>query len=51
MIGRVNYLNLQLDLLSHLLTVVDSFNVPLFLSHLTPPVYATIVEAIKDACQ
>jgi hypothetical protein len=51
MISGVNHLNLQRNLLPHMLTVVDFFNLPLFLSHLTPPGYAVIVEEIKNACQ
>jgi hypothetical protein len=51
MIGGVNHRNFQFHVLLHMLTVVDLFNLPLFLSHLPPPGYAVIVEEIKNACQ
>jgi hypothetical protein len=34
-----------------MLTIADLFHLPLFLSHLTPPVYVVIVEGIKNTCQ
>jgi hypothetical protein len=51
MLGGINHLDFQRNLLLHMLTVVDLFNLPLFLSHLPPPGYVVIVEEIKNACQ
>jgi hypothetical protein len=51
MFSGIHDLRFQFNLLPHMLTVVDLFNLPLFLSHSTPPVYAVIVEGIKNACQ
>jgi hypothetical protein len=50
MIGGIHHFNFQLNLLLHMLTVVDLFDLPLFLSHLPPPGYVVIVEEIKNAC-
>lgn len=51
MFRGINNLNLQGDLMPYMLAIADLADLPLFLSHSTPPVYAGIVRQLKDACQ
>jgi hypothetical protein len=47
MVGGVNNLRLQFDLVTNILAIADLADFPLFLSHSTPPVYKTNCMTIK----